>query len=122
MAGMNLLTQLGQASPRDTSEKGAQIYCYMRDNGNEHEVSWRAAYALIKRQSNGLFKTSPRHAAVMITEAVVQEPTTYPNCGSYLGDLFGGATPITNSNISESEIQDKSINSKKKGSRDRYSY
>ncbi len=68
--------------------KGAQIYCFMRSTGNSHDVSWTAAYALIKRQSANLFKTSPEHAAVMITEAVVQNPGTYPDCGKYLGDLF----------------------------------
>jgi hypothetical protein len=68
--------------------KGAQVYCFMRTNGNNHEVSWTAAYALIKRQSASMFRTSPEHAAVMITEAVVQNPTTYPDCGRYLGDLY----------------------------------
>ena len=68
--------------------KGAQVYCFMRSAGNSHDVSWTAAYALIKRQSASLFKTSPEHAAVMITEAVVQNPGTYPDCGKYLGDLF----------------------------------
>ena len=32
------------------------------------------------------------HASVMITEAVVKDPGTFPDCGQYLGDLFGGAT------------------------------
>ncbi|WP_216904287.1 DUF6554 family protein [Synechococcus sp. CCY 9618] len=68
--------------------KGAQVYCFMRNNGNVHEVSWTAAYALVKRQGSGVFKTSPEHAAVMITEAVVQNPGTYPDCGRFLGDLF----------------------------------
>lgn len=68
--------------------KGAQVYCYMRNNGNIHEVSWAAAYALVKRQSANLFKTSPEHAAVMITEAVVQNPNAFPDCGRYLGDLY----------------------------------
>ncbi|MFM9089348.1 MAG: DUF6554 family protein [Cyanobium sp.] len=68
--------------------KGAQVYCYMRSSGNSHEVSWAAAYSLIKRQSASMFKTSPTHAAVMITEAVVQNPNTFPNCGRYLGDLY----------------------------------
>jgi hypothetical protein len=68
--------------------KGAQVYCFMRNNGNIHEVSWAAAYALVKRQSASLFKTSPEHAAVMITEAVVQNPSLYPDCGRYLGDLY----------------------------------
>ena len=42
-----------------TEKKGAKIYCFMRSSGNDHEVSWNAAYAVIKRQRSGLFKTSP---------------------------------------------------------------
>jgi len=68
--------------------RGAQIYCFMRGSGNSHQVSWDAAYEVIKRQGGGLFRTSPQHAAVMITEAVVQSPDTFPNCGMHLGDLF----------------------------------
>ncbi len=79
------------ASTKNTGEKGAQIYCFMRSSGNEHEVSWNASYAVIKRQTNNLFKTSPKHAAVMIIEAVVANPSNYENCGSYLGDLFGAS-------------------------------
>ena len=75
-----------------TEDKGARIYCYMRSSGNDHEVSWKAAYAVIKRQRSGVFKTSPEHASVMITEAVVQEPGNFPDCGRFLGDLFGGNT------------------------------
>jgi hypothetical protein len=68
--------------------KGAQVYCFMRAAGNSHEVSWEAAYALIKRQSAGLFKTSPEHGAVMITETVVQNPEAFPECGRFIGDLY----------------------------------
>ncbi|MFQ6539467.1 MULTISPECIES: DUF6554 family protein [Aphanothece] len=74
--------------------KGAQIYCFMRNSGNNHQVSWDASYAVIKRQSDQLFKTSPEHAAVMITEAVVQNPGTYSDCGRYLGDLFSKPDPV----------------------------
>jgi len=77
--------------PSGAAAKGAQVYCFMRNSGNNHEVSWLAAYALIKRQSASLFKTSPEHAAVMITEAVVQNPGTFPDCGKYLGDLYANA-------------------------------
>jgi hypothetical protein len=77
--------------PSGPAAKGAQVYCFMRNSGNNHEVSWLAAYALIKRQSASLFKTSPEHAAVMITEAVVQNPGTFPDCGKYLGDLYANA-------------------------------
>ena len=73
--------------------KGAQMYCFMRANGNTHQVSWDAAYALIKRQSDKWFKTSPEHASVMIIEAVVQNPSKFPDCGRYLGELFGKPTP-----------------------------
>ena len=95
-----------------TQDKGAKIYCYMRSSGNDHEVSWKAAYAVIKRQRSGVFKTSPEHASVMITEAVVQEPGNFPDCGQFLGDLFGGNTqPATaaalgnSSSITESTIE-----------------
>lgn len=76
--------------------KGAQVYCVMRNNGNIHEVSWAAAYALIKRQSASLFKTSPEHASVMITEAVVQNPGNYPDCARHLGDLYTRRVLLTN--------------------------
>ena len=69
--------------------KGAQVYCFMRANGNSHEVSWTAAYAVIKRQPNDSpFKHSPEHASVMITEAVVANPAAFPDCGRYLGSMF----------------------------------
>ena len=84
-----LLGRPALAAAGDTpGGKGAQVYCYMRVAGNNHEVSWIAAYALIKRQSASLFKTSPEHASVMITEAVVQNPTSFPECGKYLGSLY----------------------------------
>ena len=79
-----------------TEEKGAKIYCFMRSSGNDHEVSWKAAYAVIKRQRSAVFKTSPEHASVMITEAVVKDPGNFPDCGQFLGDLFGGNTQPAN--------------------------
>ena len=78
-------------------DKGAKIYCYMRSSGNDHSVSWNAAYAVIKRQGKGPFKTSPQHASVMITESVVNDPTSFPDCGQFLGDLFGGSTQSSTS-------------------------
>ena len=44
-----------------SEEKGAKIYCFMRSSGNDHEVSWNAAYALIKRQRSGDSIKSYRH-------------------------------------------------------------
>ena len=87
---------LGQAAvalPEDQGSKGAQVYCFMRKAGNNHEVSWTAGYALLRRQSASLFKTSPEHGAVMITEAVVNNPGAFPDCGQYLGALFGSEKP-----------------------------
>ena len=90
--GLGLTPAVQAADPINTAGgKGAQVYCFMRNSGNSHEVSWIAAYALIKRQSSSPFKTSPEHAAVMITEAVVQNPGTFPDCGKYLGDLYASA-------------------------------
>ena len=95
--GLGGIQLVGGPSSAQTSEgtvmispgaKGAQMYCFMRANGNTHQVSWDAAYALIKRQSDKWFKTSPEHASVMIAEAVVQNPGKFPDCGRYLGDLF----------------------------------
>ena len=96
-----------------TEEKGAKIYCFMRSSGNDHKVSWNASYAVIKRQRSGLFKTSPEHASVMITEAVVNDPGSFPGCGQFLGDLFGGnSQPATASNLGNSSpVTESSIES-----------
>ena len=51
-----------------------------------------------------MFKTSPEHASVMITEAVVNDPGSYPDCGRYLGDLFGGSKASTASPQTSSPI------------------
>jgi len=69
---------------------GADIYCFMRNGGNTHEPSWEAAYQFIKNKKQGLFKTSPKQAASLIVEEVVQDPTKYEDCINYLGDLFTG--------------------------------
>ena len=67
---------------------GADIYCFMRNGGNTHEPSWQAAYQFIKNKKQGLFKTSPKQAASLIVEEVVQDPTKYKDCINYLGDLY----------------------------------
>ena len=69
---------------------GADIYCFMRNGGNTHEPSWQAAYQFIKSRKQGLFKTSPKQAASLIVEEVVQNPIKYEDCINYLGDLFHG--------------------------------
>lgn len=76
-------------TPAAKGVKGAQVYCFLRTSGNSHEVSWAAAYAVIKRQPNDSpFKPSPEHASVMITEAVVANPTAFPDCGRFLGSMY----------------------------------
>ena len=51
---------------------GAEIFCTMRDGGNDHESSWDAAYTYIKKQKGGIFKVSPKQAASQITESVIR--------------------------------------------------
>ena len=102
MGAVSNVTPAVQAA-EPTEEKGAKIYCFMRSSGNDHKVSWNSAYALIKRQGSGMFKTSPEHASVMITEAVVNDPGNFPDCGQFLGDLFGGNTqPATTATLGNS--------------------
>ena len=66
---------------------GAEIFCTMRDGGNDHESSWEAAYSYIKRQKGGLFKTSPNQAAGQIVETVVRERDKFAYCVEYLEQL-----------------------------------
>ena len=66
---------------------GAEIFCTMRDGGNDHESSWDAAYTYIKKQKGGLFKVSPRQAAAQITESVIRDRETFGYCVEYLDKL-----------------------------------
>ena len=66
---------------------GAEIFCTMRDGGNDHESSWQAAYGYIKKQKGGLFKTSPKQAAGQIIETVVREREKFSYCIEYLDKL-----------------------------------
>ena len=67
---------------------GAEIFCTMRDGGNDHESSWEAAYSYIKRQKGGFFKTSPKQAAAQIIETVIREKDKFSNCVEYLDKLY----------------------------------
>ena len=69
------------------SSFGAEIFCSMRDGGNDHESSWEAAYSYIKKQKGGLFKISPRQAASLITETVIREGEKFRYCVEYLHKL-----------------------------------
>ena len=67
---------------------GAEIFCTMRDGGNDHESSWEAAYSYIKRQKGGFFKISPKQAAAQIIETVVREKDKFSGCVEYLDKLY----------------------------------
>ena len=66
---------------------GAEIFCTMRDGGNDHESSWEAAYSYIKKQKGGIFKVSPKQAASQITESVIREKDSFSYCVEYLDKL-----------------------------------
>ena len=66
---------------------GAEIFCTMRDGGNDHESSWEAAYSYIKKQKGGIFKVSPKQAASQITESVIREKDSFKYCVEYLDKL-----------------------------------
>ena len=66
---------------------GAEIFCTMRDGGNDHESSWEAAYTYIKKQKGGIFKVSPKQAASQITETVIREREKFRYCVEYLDNL-----------------------------------
>ena len=67
---------------------GAEIFCTMREGGNDHESSWEAAYSYIKRQKGGFFKTSPQQAATQLVETVVREKDKFSSCVEYLDKLY----------------------------------
>ena len=66
---------------------GAEIFCSMRDSGNDHRSSWEAAYTYIKKQRGGIFKVSPKQAASQITETVIREREKFSYCVEYLDNL-----------------------------------
>ena len=71
----------------NASSFGAEIFCTMRDGGNDHESSWDAAYAYIKKQKGGIFKISPKNAAAQITETVIRDREKFSYCVEYLDNL-----------------------------------
>ena len=71
----------------NASSFGAEIFCTMREGGNDHESSWDAAYTYIKKQKGGLFKVSPKNAAAQITETVIRESEKFSYCVEYLDKL-----------------------------------
>ena len=85
---LGLFTPLFLTTSRvNASSFGAEIFCTMRDNGNEHENSWEAAYNYIKKQKGGIFKVSPKQAASQITETVIRDSEKFRYCVQYLDNL-----------------------------------
>ena len=91
---MLILLALGIVTPLtftmskvNASSFGAEIFCTMRDGGNDHESSWDAAYTYIKKQKGGFFKVSPKNAAAQITETVIREGEKFSYCVEYLDNL-----------------------------------
>ena len=76
-----------QISKVNAGSFGAEIFCTMRDGGNDHESSWDAAYTYIKKQKGGFFKVSPKQAAAQITESVIRDKETFRYCVQYLDKL-----------------------------------
>ena len=91
---------------------GAEIFCTMRDGGNDHESSWDAAYTYIKKQKGGLFKVSPKQAASQIVETVVREREEYSYCVEYLDKLHPNRKLIRDIK-KEEERQEKEAKEKK---------
>ena len=101
----------------NASSFGAEIFCTMRDGGNDHESSWDAAYTYIKKQKGGIFKVSPKQAAAQITESVIRDRETFSYCVEYLDKLHPNRKLIRDlekeEEKREKESQDR-VNKRKK--------
>ena len=85
---LGILTPLAiNTSEVNATSFGAEIFCTMREGGNDHESSWEAAYSYIKKQKGGWFKVSPKNAAAQITETVIREGEKFSYCVEYLDKL-----------------------------------
>ena len=82
---LGIFAPLTLTTPKvNASAFGAEIFCTMRDGGNDHESSWEAAYTYIKKQKGGFFKVSPKQAAAQITESVIRDRENFIYCVEYL--------------------------------------
>ena len=102
-----------QTSKVNAGSFGAEIFCTMREGGNDHESSWDAAYTYIKKQKGGLFKVSPRQAAAQITESVIRDRETFSYCVEYLDKLHPNRKLIRDLEIEE-ERKEKEAKAKEK--------
>ena len=84
-----VLVNLSIVNPKaNAGSFGAEIFCTMREAGNDHESSWQAAYSYIKRDKGGFFKTSPKQAATQLVETIVREKDKFGSCVEYLDKLY----------------------------------
>ena len=86
IAVLTLTTIFG--SEAKAGSQAVDIYCVMRNGGNDHESSWQAAYISLKNERGGLFKISPRQAATIIVQQVVGNTEKYDDCIQFLGELY----------------------------------
>jgi len=89
----------------NASSFGAEIFCTMRDGGNDHDSSWEAAYSYIKKQKGGFFKVSPKNAAAQITETVIREREKFSYCVEYLDNLHPNRELIRDLEKEEERIE-----------------
>ena len=96
-------------SKANASSFGAEIFCTMRDGGNDHNSSWEAAYSYIKKQKGGLFKVSPKNAAAQITETVIRERQKFGYCVEYLDNLHPNRQLIRDIEKEEERIEKETM-------------
>ena len=101
-------------SEAKASSFGAEIFCTMREGGNDHESSWQAAYSYIKRQKGGIFKTSPKQAAAQIVETVIREREKFSYCIEYLDNLHPNRKLIRDLEKEEKRKEKEAIDKEKK--------
>ena len=102
-----------QTSKVNAGSFGAEIFCTMRDGGNDHESSWEAAYTYIKKQKGGFFKVSPKQAAAHITDSVIRDRDTFGYCVEYLDKLHPNRKLIRDLQ-KEEELKEKQALEKEK--------
>ena len=93
---------------------GAEIFCTMRDGGNDHESSWEAAYTYIKKQKGGFFKVSPKQAAAQITESVIRDRENFSYCVEYLDNLHPNRKLIRDLQKEEERKEKEALEKEKK--------
>ena len=98
----------------NASAFGAEIFCTMKDGGNDHESSWEAAYSYIKKQKGGFFKVSPKNAAAQITETVIREREKFSYCVEYLDNLHPNRKLIRDLEKEEERKEKEAKNREKK--------